>query len=52
MKQILGMGKMEYEEGFKTLGLTTLQDRRERGDMTELHKMLNGFTKSLKGSTV
>ena len=47
-KQIPGIGKMEYEERFKLLGLTTLQDRRKRGDLIELHKMLNGFTKVQK----
>ena len=47
-KQIPGLGKMEYEERLKVLGLTTLQDRRKRGDLIELHKMLNGFTKVQK----
>ena len=35
---------MEYEDCLKTLGLTTLQDRRKRGDLIEVHKMLNGIT--------
>jgi hypothetical protein len=46
--QIPGMRKMEYEERLKIFCLTTLQDRRKRVDMFELHKMLNGFTKVLK----
>ena len=43
-RQIPGIGKMEYEDCLKTLGLTTLQDRRKRGDLIEVHKMLNGIT--------
>ena len=47
-RQIPGIGKMKYEDRLKSLGLTTLQDRRKRGDLIELHKMLNGFTKVQK----
>ena len=43
-RQIPGFGKMEYEDRLKSLGLTTLQDRRKRGDLIEAHKMLNGYT--------
>jgi hypothetical protein len=42
------MGKFEYEEKLKILGLTTLHDKRKRSDMIELHKMLKGFTKVQK----
>jgi hypothetical protein len=33
------MGKIEYEEKLKIFALPTLQDRRKRGDMIEVHKM-------------
>jgi hypothetical protein len=48
MKQIPGMGKFEHEGRLKIPDLTTLQDIRKGGDMIELHKMLNGFTKVQK----
>ena len=43
-RQIPGIGKLEYVERLKCLGLTTLQDRRKRGDLIEVFKMLNGIT--------
>jgi len=43
-RQISGIGKLPYEERLKILGLTSLQERRKRGDMIELHKMINGIT--------
>ena len=33
-----------YEEKLKLLNLTTLEDRRKRGDCIETFKMLNGFS--------
>ena len=41
-KQVSGMGSLPYEERLRRLGLTTLQARRERGDMVETFKILNG----------
>jgi hypothetical protein len=37
--------KFGSEERLKILGLTTLQDKREKSEMIELHTMLNRFTK-------
>ena len=34
-----------YEEKLKKVGLTTLTERRERGDAIETFKILNGFNK-------
>jgi len=34
--------KYSYADRLKVLGLTFLKDRRERGDMIELYKILNG----------
>ena len=41
-RQVSGMGSLPYEERLKQLGLTTLQARRERGDMVETYKILTG----------
>jgi len=35
--------KFSYEERLQKLGLTTLKDRRQRGDMIEVFKLLEGF---------
>jgi transcriptional regulator of acetoin/glycerol metabolism len=43
-RQIPGIGKKAYEERLKILGLTSLYERRRRGDMIELHKIINGET--------
>ena len=37
---VSGMGNLTYEERLAKLGLTTLQDRRVRGDMIETFKIL------------
>ena len=42
-KQVTGIGSLPYEERLKRLGLPTLQARRERGDMVETYKILNGM---------
>ena len=34
--------KYSYRVRLQTLGLTTLKDRRERGDMIEVYKLLMG----------
>ena len=36
-----GFGKLEYEERLKRLGLTTLKDRRIRGDLIEKYKVIS-----------
>jgi len=43
-RQVPGIGKKTYEERLRLLHLTTLSQRRKRGDLIELHKMLNGKT--------
>lgn len=43
-RQINGMGALSYKERLKELGLTTLLERRARGDLIETFKILNGFT--------
>jgi len=37
-----GFDKLEYEDRFKRLSLTTLQDRRMRGDLIETYKVMSG----------
>ena len=41
-RQVCGMGNLPYEERLKRLGLTTLQARRDRGDMIETYKIVTG----------
>ena len=41
-RQVSGMGGLPYEERLRRLGLTTLQARRERGDMIEAYKIITG----------
>jgi len=36
-----GIGHMDYEERLKVCRLTTLEQRRQRGDMIYVYKMLN-----------
>ena len=39
---IVGLGNMSYEERLRT-GLTTLEERRKRGDLIETFKMVKGL---------
>ena len=43
-KMIAGCGNMSYEDRLKYTGLTTLEDRRNRGDVIEVFKYLKGFS--------
>ena len=44
-KMISECSKLSYEERLKITGLTTLEDRRNRGDLIEVFKILKGFNK-------
>ena len=44
-RMIPGLASMTYEDRLKKLNLTTLEDRRHRGDMIEVFKILNGIDK-------
>ena len=39
-----GMSGLNYESRLKSLGMTTLLERRMRGDLIETFKILNGFS--------
>ena len=39
-----GIGKLPYEDRLQICNLTTLEQRRQRGDAIEVFKMLNGLT--------
>ena len=39
-----GIGSMDYQERLKICRLTTLEERRRRGDMIEVFKLTNGLT--------
>ncbi len=41
-KLVPALRNLQYEERLKRLGLTTLEDRRERGDMIETYKLITG----------
>ena len=41
-RQVSGIVRLPYGERLERLGLTTLQARRERGDMVETYKILTG----------
>ena len=44
-KMIPSLASLPYEDRLKKLNLTTLEDRRHRGDMIEVYKILNGIDK-------
>jgi len=44
-KMIYGLKKVSYEKRLERLGLTTLEQRRDRGDAIEMFKMFRGFCK-------
>ena len=44
------LSELTYEDRLREMGLTTLQDRRERGDLITLYKIVNGIEK-LKSKT-
>ena len=41
LRMTTGLASREYEEQLREVGLTTLEDRRERGDMIQVWKYLN-----------
>ena len=44
-KMIKGFGKLSYDERLRRTGLTTLEERRIRGDLIETFKMIKGISK-------
>ena len=44
-KMIEGFGRLSYDERLRRTGLTTLEERRIRGDLNETFKMVKGITK-------
>ncbi|MPC98771.1 hypothetical protein E2C01_094152 [Portunus trituberculatus] len=44
-KMVPELKDLTYEERLKEMGLPTLQDRRERGDLITLNKIVNGIEK-------
>ena len=42
-KMVLEIRHMGYEERLRVLGLTNLDDRRKRGDMIQIYKIVNGI---------
>jgi hypothetical protein len=42
-KMVPNLGNLSYEERLRELGLTTLEDRRIRGDLIEMFKIIKGL---------
>ena len=38
---VIELRSMEYEERLESLGLTTLEERRKRGDLIQIYKIIN-----------
>ena len=45
MKMVSELRDLTYEERLKEMGLPVLQDRRERGDLITMYKIVNGIEK-------
>ena len=48
MKMVTNLGAGTYEEKLKKAGLTSLKERRKRGDLIEAYKTLNGINRVKK----
>ena len=46
------LSELTYEDRLREIGLSTLQDRRERGDLITLYKIVNGIAKLDKQNLV
>ena len=46
---VRGFKKLCYEDRFRKLNLTSLADRRLRGDRIEAYKIINGMEKGKEG---
>ncbi|MPC10806.1 hypothetical protein E2C01_003447 [Portunus trituberculatus] len=44
-KMVPELKDLTYEERLKEIGLPTLQDRREKGDLITMYKIVNGIEK-------
>ena len=44
-RMIDGLGTLSYSERLKRTGLTTLEERRDRGDLIEVFKIVRGFSR-------
>ena len=44
-KMVKNLSKKSYEERLKAFGLTNLEDRRIRGDLIQMYKLVNGTEK-------
>ena len=51
-KMVPELRELTYEDRLKEMGLPTLQDRRERGDLITLYKKVNGIEKLDKQNLV
>jgi len=49
-KLVQSIRRLSYESRLKTLGLTTLAERRQRGDMIQLFKIMNGVDNIDRGN--
>ena len=44
LRMVTDQGSIKYEEKLQRLGMTTLQERRKRGDLLEVYKILNNMS--------